>query len=182
MAALLEATLLVDGYNIIGAWTDLALCRDRDGLAAAREALVNELANYSAFQGYRTRLIFDAHQRRESSGSSETVTDCLEIVYTEFGETADTHIEQFCAQARFQIKAAQHRLIVATNDRAQQLTVVGYGAEWMSAQQLICDIEAIGFRIRRKQKSQSKSRTRLLSHALDPAAQKKLEKWRHGLG
>jgi hypothetical protein len=181
MAASLDATLLVDGYNIIGAWLPLALQRDRHGLEAARHELVGELANYSAFQGYQTRLIFDAHQRRESYGSSEVVTDALEIYYTEFGETADTHIELFCAQARSRARSPSHRLIVATSDRAQQLTVIGYGAEWMSAQQLISDIENITLSIRRQQRSSRKAKARLLSHALDPAAQKKLEKWRHGL-
>ncbi|WP_404783808.1 NYN domain-containing protein [Altericista sp. CCNU0014] len=181
MAASPDVTLLVDGYNIIGAWTPLAFCRDRNGLEAAREELIGELANYSAFQGYQTRIIFDAHQRRESYGNSELITDALEIFYTEFGETADSHIEQFCARARFQSRASQHRLIVATNDRAQQLTVLGYGAEWMSAQQLISDIEGIALRIQRQQKSNKKTSARLLSHSLDPAAKRKLERWRHGL-
>jgi uncharacterized protein len=181
MAVPPNVTLLVDGYNVIGAWMPLAFSGDRDGLEAAREQLIAELANYSAFQGYQTRIIFDAHQRRESSGNSELITNALEIFYTEFGETADTHIEQFCAQARFKARASHHRLIVATNDRAQQLTVTGYGAEWMSAQQLISDIEHITLSIRRKQQSTKKTASRLLSHSLDPAAQKKLEKWRHGL-
>lgn len=182
MAAPPDVTLLVDGYNIIGAWTPMAFCRDRSGLEAARDRLIEELANYSAFQGYQTRIIFDAHQRRESYGSSELITSALEIFYTEFGETADTHIEQFCAQARFKTRSHYHRLIVATNDRAQQLTITGYGAEWMSAQQLIGEIESITLSIRQKQKSTHKKAGRLLSHSLDPAAQKKLEKWRHGLG
>jgi uncharacterized protein len=180
MAASPEATLLVDGYNIIGAWTSLSMRRDRDGLEAAREELIGELASYSAFQGYQTRLVFDAHQRREGR-SSEIITDTLEIHYTEFGETADTHIEIFCAQSRFRARASGQRLIVATSDRAQQLTVLGYGAEWMSAPQLINDIEAVAIRIRQTQKQKRKQTPRLLGHSLDPAAKKQLEKWRHGL-
>lgn len=179
MTASPEATLLVDGYNIIGAWTSLSMRRDSHGLEAAREELIGELASYSAFQGYQTRLVFDAHQRRES-GSSEIITDTLEIYYTEFGETADTHIEIFCAQSRVRLRSGQ-RLIVATSDRAQQLTVLGYGAEWMSAPQLINDIEAVAIRIRQTQKQKRKQTPRLLGHSLDPAAKKQLEKWRHGL-
>ncbi|MGB8698634.1 MAG: NYN domain-containing protein [Thermosynechococcaceae cyanobacterium] len=181
MAASREATLLVDGYNIIGVWTPLALSRDRDGLMVARDKLVGELTNYSAFQGYQTRLVFDAHLRRDSAGNAEAVTDLLEIYYTEFGETADSHIEQFCAQARFRTHASRQRLIVATSDRAQQLTVMGYGAEWMSAHQLISDIECVAQKIQRKQTSNAKKNPRLLSHSLDPSAKKKLERWRHGL-
>jgi uncharacterized protein len=181
MAAPSDVTLLVDGYNVIGAWMPLAFCGDRAALEAAREQLIEELANYSAFQGYQTRIIFDAHQRHGSYGNSELITNALEIFYTEYGETADTHIELFCSQARFQARKSHHRLIVATNDRAQQLTVMGYGAEWISAQQLLGDVEAIALSIRRKQQSNKKTSTRLLSHSLDPDAKKKLEKWRHGL-
>ncbi len=179
MAASPEATLLVDGYNIIGAWSALTIRRDRDGLEAAREELIAELANYSAFQGYQTRLVFDAHQRNDA-GSSEVITDTLEIYYTDFGETADTYIEVFCAQPHRRIRPTSQRLIVATSDRAQKLTVLGYGAEWMSAQQLINDIEYIAVRIRQTHKHRKKQKARLLAHSLDPDAKKQLEKWRHG--
>jgi uncharacterized protein len=181
MAASLDAILLIDGYNIIGAWTALARKRDRHGLEAARDELVSELVNYSAFQGYQTRLIFDAHQRRDSYGSSECINPAFEVHYTEFGETADTYIELFCAQARCQLPPKQQRLIVATNDRAQQLTVVGYGAEWMSAQQLLSEVECSALNRQRHQRNARKLKTRIFSHGLDPAAKKKLEKWRHGL-
>ena len=39
--------LLVDGYNIIGAWSELKSLRDRD-LEAARDRLVDTLINYTA--------------------------------------------------------------------------------------------------------------------------------------
>ncbi len=173
-------TLLVDGYNVIGAWRPGEMQGHRDGLEALRELLIGALANYSAFQGYQTRIVFDAHQRR-GLGVAESLTRTLEIYYTEFGETADSYIELYCAQARSQPKAKRDRLIVATSDRAQQLTVLGYGAEWMSARQLISDMELVSERIRRKQQSASKSRKRLLSHSLDASAQQKLERWRYGL-
>lgn len=174
-----QTQLLVDGYNVIGAWLELSVIRDRDGLETARSRLIEELANYSAFQGYQTRLVFDAHYR-DTPGCVETVTNMLELYYTDYGETADTHIEVFCAQSRTALSRPQ-RLIVATNDRAQQLTVAGYGAEWRSAQQLICDIEIIALKIQRKQRFQKRSGTRLLAHSLDPEAKQKLEQWRYGM-
>jgi uncharacterized protein len=178
-SSLPQTQLLVDGYNVIGAWSELSVLRDRDGLEAARSRLIEELANYSAFQGYQTRLVFDAHYR-DTPGCVETVTNTLELYYTDYGETADTYIEVFCAQSRKAISRPQ-RLIVATNDRAQQLTVSGYGAEWRSAQQLICDIEIIALKIQRKQRFQKRSGTRLLAHSLNPEAKKKLEQWRYGM-
>jgi uncharacterized protein len=174
-----DAKLLVDGYNIIGFWKPIALRRDRHRLEAARDDLIETLANYSAFQGYQTRIIFDAHQRRDSSGSTELVTETLETYYTEYGETADSHIELMCAQARFEANAP--RLIVATSDRAQQLTVMGYGAEWISAHQLIQDIKTATIGIQESQRTRQKRGARLLSHSLDPTAKIKLEKWRYGI-
>jgi uncharacterized protein len=173
-----QTQLLVDGYNVIGAWSELSVLRDRDGLEAARSRLIEELANYSAFEGYQTRLVFDAHYR-DTPGCVEIVTNTLELYYTDYGETADTHIEIFCAQSRTAVIRPK-RLIVATNDRAQQLTVCGYGAEWRSAQQLICDIEIIALKIQRKQKFQKRAGTRLLAHSLNPEAKRKLEQWRYG--
>ncbi|MCG9891510.1 MAG: NYN domain-containing protein [Thermosynechococcaceae cyanobacterium MS004] len=174
-----DATLLVDGYNVIGIWKPLALRRDRQHLEAARDALIGELASYSAFQGYQTRIIFDAHLRRESSGNAEVITETLEAYYTEYGETADSHIELFCAQARSQSHIS--RVIVATSDRAQQLTVTGYGAEWMSAHQLIQEIKAATLQMHQAQRAKQKRNARFLSHSLDPAAKVQLEKWRYGI-
>ena len=174
-----DATLLVDGYNIIGFWKPIALRRDRYRLEAARDALIEELANYTAFQGYQTRIIFDAHQRRESAGCTELVTQSLETYFTEYGETADSHIELFCAQARSQINAP--RLIVATSDRAQQLTVMGYGAEWISAPQLLLNIKHASKALKESQRYRQKRGSRLLSHSIDPTAKTQLEKWRYGI-
>ena len=55
-----QAFLLVDGYNVIGAWSELKQARDCEGLETARWQLVETLTNYSAFQGYATEVVFDA--------------------------------------------------------------------------------------------------------------------------
>ncbi|NET40294.1 MAG: NYN domain-containing protein, partial [Cyanothece sp. SIO1E1] len=90
------AVLLVDGYNIVGAWSDLQQIRDRDGLESARRQLVESLTGYSAFQGFDTRIVFDA-QYRNTPSDRETVTRNVTICYTDFGQTADTYIEKACA-------------------------------------------------------------------------------------
>jgi hypothetical protein len=169
-------TLLVDGYNIIGAWPRLLRIRDRHGLAAARDQLTESLTNYSAVQGYQTQLIFDA-QYRQGQGSRELVTDLLQVCYTESGQTADTHIELFCAQA---CRAAV-RVIVATSDRTQKHMVIGYGADWISAQRLVTDLEAIPAFIQNSQKLTKQRPGRLLAHTLDPDAKQRLEKLRFGI-
>lgn len=174
------AVLLVDGYNVIGTWSDLKKTRDRDGLESARNELVESLINYSAFQGYKTQVVFDAHFR-DTGVYCEALTNHLSVCYTDFGQTADTYIEKFCASFRFTLNFHTQRLIVATSDRAQQLTVVGYGAEWMSCQQLASDVELIASRMMRKQRPKQQSRGRFLVNSLDAKAQQRLAEWRKGI-
>jgi predicted RNA-binding protein with PIN domain len=171
--------LLVDGYNVVGTWADLKQARDRDGLEESRRLLVEILANYSAYQDFDTRLVFDA-QFRDSGHNREIITSNLSVCYTDFGQTADTYIEKTCAAFRHDIRKFHQRLIVATSDRAQQLTVVGYGAEWMSAEQLGADVDAIALKVQRRQKPTQKKTGKFLAHTLDPAAQKRLAELRLG--
>lgn len=175
-----QPVLLVDGYNVIGVWSYLKETRDHHGFLAAREQLVEALINYSAFQGYETQVVFDAHSQNTPI-YCEALTTHLSVCYTDFGETADTYIEKFCASFRFNRANLSQRLIVATSDRAQQLTVVGYGAEWMSSQQLASDVEFTARRSRRKHRPQKQSRGRFLFNSLDAQAQERLAEWRRGM-
>jgi predicted RNA-binding protein with PIN domain len=174
-----QAVLLVDGYNVVGTWAELRRVRDRDGLEESRRQLAEILVNYSAFQGYDTQLVFDS-QYRDAAGNREVLTSHLCICYTDFGQTADTYIEKACAAFRYDIRKFNQRLIVATSDRAQQLTVVGYGAEWMSAEKLEADVAAVNRRVQHRQKPERKSSGRFLAHSLDPVAQKRLRQLRFG--
>jgi uncharacterized protein len=176
-----QAILLVDGYNMVGHWYELKQVRDQDGLAAARRRLVEALVNYSAFQGFDTQVVFDA-QYRDTPMSREVVTQHLLVHYTDFGQTADTYIEKACADFRHDIRKFHQRLIVATSDRAQQLTVVGYGAEWMSADMLAHEVDFIARRVQSKQKTTSKPAGRFLVNSLDPDAQQRLAQLRYGKG
>jgi hypothetical protein len=177
-----QAVLLVDGYNIIGAWQQLNIVRDRDGLEAARWQLVETLVSYSAFKGLSTQIVFDA-QYQHTVGTQEVRTENLSVYYTNFGETADTYIEKICAAyyRQYLNRSIFSRLIVATSDRAQQLTVVGYGAEWLSAMQLRQEVETATRRSRRKHKESKQSSGRFLASAIDPQARQKLAKMRFGL-
>ncbi len=184
-----QVVLLVDGYNVIGAWTDLHARSNqlnplqsgsKADLEAARDKLVEALINYSAFEDYETKVVFDAYSRDEPA-YCETVTPNLSIHYTDFLETADTYIEKFCAAFRHNLHYSASRLIVATSDRAQQLTVIGFGAEWISALQLIANVDFSASRSRRRHRPQTKSSGRFLFNSLDPQAQARLSALRHGI-
>lgn len=175
-----QAILFVDGYNIIGAWECLKHVRDRDGLELARRELVESLVDYSAYQGFSTHVVFDA-QYQDTPGSSDVLTANLRICYTDYLQTADSYIEQACSKFRNDLRKFNHRLIVATSDRAQQLTVVGYGAEWMSANRLQTEVELVAHRIQRRLRPKTRSPKTFLSNSIDPVARQRLAKLRLGI-
>lgn len=173
---------MVDGYNIIGAWHYLKKTRDVDGLEAARWQLIEALINYSAYKDFATQIVFDA-QYQQTPGVREIKTENLAVYYTNFGETADTFIEKSCASyfRQYIHKSALSRLIVATSDRTQQLMVMGYGAEWMSAQQLGCEVESTFTKAKLQQKPRKQSSSRFLASSIDPKARASLAQMRFGL-
>jgi hypothetical protein len=175
-----QARLLVDGYNIIGAWTSLQQVRDLSGLEIARQDLTELMINYSACENYQTEVVFDAYSQNTPTAQEE-VSKLLSVCYTAFGETADTYIEKVCAAYSQQISSLCPRLIVATSDRAQQLTVAGYGAEWISAERLMQEVELSARQFRRKHRPRKQSRGRFLINSLDPQSQKRLAQLRQGL-
>ena len=176
-----QAILLVDGYNIIGDWSNLKKRRNRHGLEAARHELVECLINYTASMGYRTKVVFDAHYQ-DTPRSAEAHTSFLSVHYTAFAETADTYIEKFCATFnRKKYQQESTRLIVATSDRAQQLTVVGYGAEWRSAKMLATEVEQAAHKTKLKKQTKKKPSGRFLFNALDPVAQRRLRQMQRGI-
>ncbi|MEO1591679.1 MAG: NYN domain-containing protein, partial [Cyanobacteria bacterium J06632_22] len=144
------------------------------------EHLTEQLANYSACQEYETWLVFDAYGQGQPK-KTEPVTQHLSLHFTAAGQTADTYIEVACAKFRQDARKFRHRLIVATSDRAQQLTVVGYGAEWMSAFQLANEVNTVVRGTRSRQKPAKKSQKRFLSNGLSPDVQAKLMRLRMGL-
>jgi uncharacterized protein len=174
------AVLLVDGYNVIGAHPKFKALRDHEGLEEARRALIELLANYSAYHHYETDIVFDAHYQ-DRQGSRETVTQYLAIAYTHFNQTADSHIERACALFfREDIRRFEKRLIVATSDRAQWMTAVGYGAEWMSSPTLILEAMTSGQQLKRHRPSKQ-PKTRFLSSGLDETVQSRLAQLRQDL-
>jgi len=173
--------LFVDGYNIIGAWPQLSQLRDFESLEAARDRLVEVLTNYSAYQDYETRIVFDAYAQQHP-GWDEPVTQTVSIHYTRTGQTADACIEKWCAQLQRQIRFAHKRLIVATSDQAQRHTVTGYGAEWMSAQRLASEVAHAVQQGRKSHRSKgSKRKSQRLSSVLNPAVHDRLKLLRRQL-
>ena len=86
--------LVVDGYNVIFAWKELAELAQTD-LEAARQQLMDLLANYSAFTRTETILVFDAYRVKGGTGERFDYHG-LHVAYTKETETGDAYIERLC--------------------------------------------------------------------------------------
>ncbi|MDY2951560.1 MAG: translation factor GTPase family protein, partial [Eubacteriales bacterium] len=112
--------LLVDGYNIIFAWDDLAAIAKED-MDLARSRLVNLMCNYRGLHRCEIILVFDAYRIKGNTGSVETVNN-ISVVYTKEAETADSYIERTTHEL-----SKNYRVQVATSDRMEQLIIIGNG-------------------------------------------------------
>lgn len=135
--------LLVDGYNIIGAWPELRKLKDQD-LALARDILVSKMAEYQAYTGYRVKVVFDAHlsQGIETKYKNHRV----EVIYTRENETADERIEKLAIT----LSDIRTQIHVATSDFTEQWAIFGQGALRKSARELLNETNAIENRIKKK--------------------------------
>jgi uncharacterized protein len=61
------------------------------------------------------------------------------------------------------------------------MTAIGFGAECISALQLISDVDFSAKRSKRRHRPQKQSAGRFLFNSLDPKAQARLSALRHGL-
>ncbi|MDK2807365.1 MAG: ribosomal protection tetracycline resistance protein [Clostridiales bacterium] len=129
-----ERYLLVDGYNIIHAWTELSK-HVEDNMDGARERLLEILSNYQGIRGGHIIAVFDAYRR---IGHKEEVFDYhnIHLVFTREAQTADQYIEKFAHE-----NGKRFEIVVATSDGLQQMIVRGAGCQLMSARELREEIE-----------------------------------------
>lgn len=119
---------IIDGYNVIFAWEELAAIAETD-LENARRQLCDILANYQAFTKRDMILVFDAYNVK---GSVERKLDYqgLHVVYTKENELGDTYIEKLVNQI-----GKDHSVRVVTSDGLIQLQAVRSGVLRLSARE-----------------------------------------------
>ncbi|MBO1005841.1 NYN domain-containing protein [Pseudogracilibacillus auburnensis] len=132
--------LLVDGYNIIGAWSELNELKNRD-LSAARDRLVEMLADYQGYTGFRVIVVFDAYDVKGTE--TKYRNHKVEVIYTKAEETADERIEKLAVELS-NIKTQIH---VATSDFTEQWAIFGQGALRISARELLIEVNAVNRQI-----------------------------------
>lgn len=172
--------MLVDAYNIIGAWGNLKKWTVMGDFDAARSELTEIMASFSSYHGYQTVLVFDAYNI-PTPAVTEKVTKNLKLYFTDHKQTADTYIEKCCAEVHRHPLRHLKRIIVVTSDRLQKLTASGFGAEWMSALTLEQEVELTFRSVRHGQKPPTQSVKRLLGSTLNPDTQERLKKLRKEL-
>ena len=127
--------LIVDGYNIIFAWDELAVLA-KDDLDAARRRLCDVLSSYAGYKKCTLVLVFDGYKQKGSPGS-RTVWNNIRIVYTKEGETGDAYIESLVSQI-----GANDTVRVATSDGLIQLSSWRSGVLRVSARELLEEVRA----------------------------------------
>ena len=127
--------IIVDGYNIIFAWEDLAALA-KDDLEAARKKLCDMLSNYAGFRKCYLVLVFDGWKVKGNLGEKQQFHN-IQVVYTKEGETGDAYIEALVAKI-----GSNYAVRVATSDSLVQLASLRGGVLRMSARELREELEA----------------------------------------
>lgn len=128
--------LIVDGYNIIGAWPELKKLKETD-LGQARDLLVEQMAEYQSYTGDRIIIVFDAYHVRGMARKQKDYK--VEVIFTKENETADERIERLAGE----LNDVRTQVYVATSDYAEQRTIFAQGAFRKSARELYIEMKNI---------------------------------------
>lgn len=166
--------LIIDGYNIIGAWDELIQLKQKD-IAQSRKRLIEQMQEYRAYTGDRIIIVFDAlyvkgNEHRQSFNG-------VEVIYTREHETADECIERLVKI----VKNVNNEVYVATSDYMEQRTIFSRGALRISARELQLNINELENNIT-KQTKHKYFKKRQMKIPLDDEIKMKFEKLRRRKG
>jgi predicted RNA-binding protein with PIN domain len=167
--------LIVDGYNVIFAWPELAAIKDVK-LEDARDLLIAILADYGAVSRQRITVVFDSHRRSDAQPSTEEISG-VEVVYSGGKTSADHVIERLIYAAR-----STDSVTVATSDGVQRDMALGKGVKTISAPVLkkLVDEALAGRDVEIKDRDARSQLARRLEDRIDPTVREQLERIRRG--
>lgn len=131
-----DSYLLVDGYNIIFSWKDLADLAEHD-MAAARDTLMEILSDYQGYTKDHIILVFDAYKVAGFKGEVINWNN-IDIVFTKEAETADQYIEKTAHTV-----SRKYDVTVATSDGTEQVIIRGQGCALLSSRDLKDEISRV---------------------------------------
>ncbi len=126
--------ILVDGYNVVHAWRELADIAERD-INGAAGRLIDIASNYAGMLEVDLILVFDAY-KVSGHNTEETDFNNIKVVYTKTAETADRYIERYAHQ-----NAKKYDITVITSDGVEQVIIRGEGCHLMSSMDFYEDYE-----------------------------------------
>ena len=127
--------IIVDGYNIIFAWEELAKTAQGD-IDAARRRLCDMLSSYAGFTKVKLVVVFDGYKQKGNPGEKSQFHN-IQVVYTKEGETCDAYIESLVHDI-----GSNYSVKVATSDNLVQLSSFRSGVLRMSARELLLEVDA----------------------------------------
>lgn len=164
--------LIVDGYNMIGAWPELKRLMDKD-LGQARDLLIDMMAEYQSYTGDRIIIVFDAYHVRGKAKKQKNYK--VDVIFTKENETADERIERLAGE----LNDVRTQVYVATSDFAEQRTIFGQGAFRKSARELYIEVKNIEKEI--KKEVESRNRVHYQPKIpMNKEVRDLFEKWRRG--
>ena len=131
----MKPLLLVDGYNVIGAWR--VPREERLSIEEARDRLVHLVADYAGYSGEEVVVVFDGHYTDRTARTRQSVNG-VEVVFTRRGESADNYIEAACEAA-----PRWRHVRVATSDAVEQTVTLGRGAVRISSREFLLELEQV---------------------------------------
>ena len=129
-----QSAIIVDGYNVIFAWEELAEQAKHD-LDAARRRLCDILSSFAGFKKCYLVLVFDGWKVKGNPGEKEQFHN-IQVVYTKENQTADAYIEALADQI-----GRNYAVRVATSDALVQISSLRSGVLRMSARELKLEVE-----------------------------------------
>jgi len=129
-----QSAIIVDGYNIIFAWDELAQQAKHD-MDAARRRLCDILSSFAGFKKCYLVLVFDGWKVKGNPGEKEQFHN-IQVVYTKENQTADAYIEALADQI-----GRNYAVRVATSDALVQISSLRSGILRMSARELKLEVE-----------------------------------------
>jgi uncharacterized protein len=164
--------LLVDGYNIIGSWPELQELKNKD-LAAARDRLVEKMAEFQGYTGYKVIVVFDAYGVQGLEKKYKNYQ--IDVIFTKENETADERIEKLAIA----LSNRRTQIHVATSDFTEQWAIFGQGALRISARELQIEMNLIERAIG-NQVENIKEEKPLTKISISKEVAEIFEKWRRG--
>jgi predicted RNA-binding protein with PIN domain len=148
--------ILVDGYNVIKQSASFRAVEAKS-LAAAREVLISQLVNRYRHMPHQVIVVFDG------SGANEQVSHdrCVRIIYSRYGETADSVIACLAAEAR----VAGREVEMYSDDSEVRRAVAQQGGEVHNTGQLTSQFNAAPRDVARRARHRQAMRRK---YQLDP--------------